>query len=442
MQSSGDLSTMPAHAIGAAGIAAWAMMIVCALATPAWSQSMGGGAAGSGARVKTGAEMLVAGGLAPLRGKRVGLITNQTGTVGSEHLVDVLARAKETKLVAVFAPEHGFRGEAEAGKSVKHGVDPKTGVRVFSIYGNTKKPTREMLRGIDVLVFDIQDVGVRFYTYISTMALSMQAANDAGVSFLVLDRPNPLGGEYVAGFTMERQHVSFVGQFSIPMVHGLTVGELARVIKGTGLMGDLSGLKLDVVAMEGWRRSMRWPETRLPWQKTSPNVPGFETALVYPGIGLFEAADASEGVGTMTPFQLVGTPWADGFAIARTLNAAGLPSVTFEAASFTPRPIAGMVSKPRFQGKALSGVRIKVSDHNRYLPVEAGVAVVAAFDKAARETGRKGVINRIDWLSKLTGTRRFGAQLAKGADHRAIAKEWAPDVAAFRAARAPYLLYN
>ena len=324
----------------AAKLAVYAMIVALGLAPPAWSQPT----ATTEPRVKTGAEVLIARGLEPLRRKRVGLITNQTGTVGSEHLVDILARSKDIRLVAIFAPEHGFRGEVEAGRTVKDGVDPKTGIRVFSIYGKTRKPTREMLRGIDVLVFDIQDVGVRFYTYISTMGLAMQAAAEQGVAFLVLDRPNPLGGEYVAGFTMEPAHQTFVGQFAIPMVHGLSVGELARLIKGTGLMGDLGKLKLDVVAMEGWRRSMRWPDTGLAWQKTSPNVPGFETALVYPGIGLFEAADASEGVGTTTPFLLAGTTWANGAAIAKALNAAGLPGVTFEAAQFTPATIKGMVS--------------------------------------------------------------------------------------------------
>lgn len=436
---------MPASLTRAAAmLAACTTMILTGLAQPVWSQGTAGagGASTAAARVKTGAEVLLARGLGPLRGKRVGLITNQTGTVGGEHLVDVLARTKDTKLVAIFAPEHGFRGEAEAGKSVKDGVDPKTGVRVFSIYGATRKPTREMLRGIDILMFDIQDVGVRFYTYISTMGLSMQAAGEAGISFLVLDRPNPLGGEYVAGFDMEPAHVSFVGQFAIPMVHGLSVGELARMIKGRGLVPGVAKLDLDVVAMEGWQRAMRWPQTGLAWQKTSPNVPSYETALVYPGIGLFEAADASEGVGTTTPFLQAGAPWADGAALAKSLNAQGLPGVTFEAAQFKPRPIKGMASKPRFEGRALSGVRLKIGDHNRYLPVETGVAVLAAFDKAARDNGRKGIIKRTDWLAKLTGTRRFGVLLAKGADYRAIAKEWAPDVAAFRTARAPYLIYK
>lgn len=420
-----------------------AIFASCTCASMARGQAPEGAGVAVGAmRVKTGAELLIERNLAPLNRKRIGLITNPTGTVGNEHLVDVLARSKQVRLVAVYAPEHGFRGEAEAGVSVKDGVDPKTGIRVFSIYGQTRKPTPEMLRGIDVLVFDIQDVGVRFYTYISTMGLAMQAAAEARIPFLVLDRPNPLGGDYIAGFTMEKKHVSFVGQFAIPMVHGLTVGELARMLKGRALLPNLGRLELDVVAMEGWRRSMRWPETALAWQKTSPNVPTFETSLVYPGVGLFEAADASEGVGTPTPFMLAGTHWANGDGLARSLNAAGLPGVSFEATKFTPQPIKGMVTKPRFQGTQLDGVRLKVTDHKSYLPVETGVAVLSAFAQQARDGRRTGFISRPDWLSKLTGTDRFGALLAKGADHREIAKAWAPDLSAFEAARRPYLIYN
>jgi uncharacterized protein YbbC (DUF1343 family) len=416
-----------------------AMLTIGSLSTVVWSAEQG--AAPSARRVRTGAEVLIARQLAPIKGKRVGLITNQTGTVGGEHLVDILARSKDTRVVAIFAPEHGFRGEAEAGRTVHDGVDPSTGIRVFSIYGSTKKPTPAMLRGIDVLMFDIQDVGVRYYTYISTMGLAMQAAAEAGIDFLVLDRPNPLGGEYIAGFTMEPAHRSFVGQFAIPMVHGLTVGELARLIKGRSLMPGLGSLPLDVVAMEGWTRRMRWPDTGLPWQRTSPNVPSYETALLYAGMGLFESADASEGVGTQTPFQQAGTPWADGARLAHALASAGLPGVTFEPVRFSPRPIRGMVSKPRFDGVELSGVRLKVTDHASVTPVETGVAVFSAFARAASEARRAGFISRPDWLAKLSGTRRLQTLIANGADHRAIAREWAADIAAFKAARTPYLLY-
>jgi uncharacterized protein YbbC (DUF1343 family) len=202
----------------------------------------------------TGADRLAASGFAALSGKRVGLITNQTGLVKGEHLVDLLSKASGVKLAAIFAPEHGFRGKAEAGASVRGDLDAKTGVPIFSLYGSTRKPTQAMLRNVDLVVFDIQDVGARFYTYISTMGLAMQAAATARIPFVVLDRPNPLGGEYVSGFVLEPPLRSFVGQYPIPIVHGLTVGELARMIKGERWLDGLGALELSVVEMQGWRR--------------------------------------------------------------------------------------------------------------------------------------------------------------------------------------------
>ena len=273
----------------------------------------------------TGADLLVASGFAALAGKRVGLITNQTGLVGGEHLADLLSKAPGLKLAAIFAPEHGFRGKAEAGASVRGGVDAKTGVPIFSLYGATRKPTQVMLRNVDVLVFDIQDVGARFYTYISTMGLAMQAAAAARIPFVVLDRPNPLGGEYVSGFVLEPSLRSFVGQYPIPIVHGLTVGELARMIKGEGWLEGLGALELSVVEMQGWRRSMRWPQTERAWVATSPNIPTFESALVYPGIGIVGEAEVSEGRGTPTPFSLFAAPWLDAARTAAQAECARPP---------------------------------------------------------------------------------------------------------------------
>src|SRR5512145_2098379 len=229
--------------------------------------------AGPSSLIVTGAEALARSGFAALAGKRVGLITNQTGRVGTEHLADLLSKAPNVRLTAILAPEHGFRGEAEAGAKVGASIDARTGVAVFSLYGATNKPTRQMLRNIDVLVFDIQDVGVRFYTYISTMGLAMQAAAEARIPFVVLDRPNPLGGDYVSGFVLEPALASFVGQYPIPIVHGMTVGELARMIKGERWLKGLDRLELTVVPLDGWRRAMCWPDLQRPWVPTSPNIP-------------------------------------------------------------------------------------------------------------------------------------------------------------------------
>jgi uncharacterized protein YbbC (DUF1343 family) len=391
--------------------------------------------------VTTGAEVLVESRFALLAGKRVGLVTNQTGRVGGAHLADLLAKAANVKLAVILAPEHGFRGEAEAGAKVGDAVDARTGVPVFSLYGATKKPTRAMLRDVDVLLFDIQDIGVRFYTYISTMGLAMQAAAEAGIPFVVLDRPNPLGGDYVSGFVLEPALASFVGRYPIPIVHGLTVGELARMIAGERWLPGLDRLDLQVVAMKGWRRSMRWSELRRPWIATSPNIPTFEAALVYPGMGVVGEARVNEGRGTSTPFSLLGAPWLDGERMVERLRALKLAGVRFERAAFTPRSIPRVASHPRFEGKALEGVRIVVTDVARFEPLETGMHVLAALAAEARREGKAPLIGNLAMFYAIAGTRRLRRMLAEGRDGTAIIAAWQAEVARFRAGRAPYLLY-
>ena len=389
--------------------------------------------------VKTGAQVLVESGFAALAGKRVGLVVNHTARVGEAHLIDLVHDAPNVELAALFGPEHGLRGTEEDGVEVADGRDDRTGAPVYSLYGRTRKPTPEMLEDLDVLVFDIQDVGARFYTFISTMGLAMQAAAEADLPFVVLDRPNPLGGAYMAGFVLEPEHTSFVGQYPIPIAHGLTVGELARMIRGEGLLPGLETLQLDVVAMQGWQRAMLWPETGLPWINTSPNIPGFETALVYPGACFFEATAASEGRGTETPFTLLGAPWADGQALAAALNARGLPGVRFEAAAFTPRPIESMDTKPKLDGQALEGIRYTITDAAAFRPVEAGIHVFHAFYHQAPDVD--GFLTRQPWLTRLSGTTRLGTMLAAEAEPEAIIAAWQDEVAAFREQSRAYLLY-
>ena len=389
--------------------------------------------------VKTGAQVLAESGFALLDGKRVGLIVNHTARVGEAHLIDLVHDAPNVELRALFGPEHGLRGAIEDGVEITDGRDDRTGVPVYSLYGQTRKPTPAMLGDIEILVFDIQDVGARFYTFISTMGLAMQAAAEVGLPFVVLDRPNPLGGAYTSGFVLEPEHTSFVGQYPIPIAHGLTVGELARMIQGEGLLPGLENLQLDVVEMEGWQRSMLWPETGLPWINTSPNVPGFETALVYPGACFFEATAASEGRGTETPFTLLGAPWADGQALADTLNARGLPGIRFEAATFSPRPIEGMDTNPKLEGQSLQGIRHVVTDGQTFRPVETGIHVLHAFYHQAPDVNT--FLTRQAWLTRLSGTTHLGAMLAQGVPPRAIIAAWQEEVEAFRERRAEYLLY-
>ncbi len=393
------------------------------------------------AKVTTGAEALVASGFATLAGKRVGLITNHTGRVGAERLIDVLARAPNIKLTAILTPEHGLGGTIEAGTKVRSTRDKATGLPVYSLYGATSKPTPEMLAGLDVLVFDMQDIGVRYYTYISTMGLAMQAAAAANLKFAVLDRPNPLGGEYVAGFKREPGLASFVGLFPIPQVHGMTTGEMARMIKGDGHLRGLANLDLEVVPLTGWQRSMLWPDTGLEWVATSPNIPTFETALVYAGTGLFEQTAASEGRGTASPFLLIGHPAIDADEAARGLNAAGLPGVRFEAARFMPKPIASVATKPRFAGIEIAGIRIVVTDQRTLRPVEMAVHVLAIIDAQVRARGSIGVVENPDEFAKIAGSRRLLDLLDKGTPAAKIIAAWGAEVAEFRRKRARYLLY-
>jgi uncharacterized protein YbbC (DUF1343 family) len=392
--------------------------------------------------VVTGAEVLVRTGFAALAGKRVGLITNQTARVGADHLADLLAKEPNLKLKAILAPEHGFRGKAEAGANVRDTVDAGTGVPVFSLYGATKKPTPVMLRDVDVLVFDIQDIGTRYYTYISTMGLAMQAAAAARIPFVVLDRPNPLGGEYVSGFVLEPPLRSFVGEYPIPIVHGMTVGELARMIKGEAWLEGLDTLQLTVIPVEGWRRAMRWPDLGRAWVPTSPNIPSFEAALVYPGMAILgEGASLNEGRGTPTPFSLLGAPWLDGARIADRLNAAGLAGVRFEASDYTPRSMPGMALHPRFEGLPLRGVRIVVTDSARFEPVEAGMHVLAVVFAEARAKGIDAPVADLPMLHALAGTQRLHEMLAGGSSGAKIIAAWQDEVARFKARRIRYLLY-
>ena len=393
--------------------------------------------------VTTGAQRLVNEGFAAFDGLTIGLVTNHTARVGTAdggpaHLIDRLQAAPDVTLGALFGPEHGIRGTAEAGAAVAGGAEAD--VPVYSLYGSSKKPTQAQLRGLDALVFDMQDVGARFYTYVSTMGYAMQAAAEAGLPFVVLDRPNPIGGG-AEGWLMEPGHGSFVGLYPVPVTHGLTVGELARMVAGEGWLPGLDGLDLRVVEMAGYRRGMPWEETGLAWVPPSPNVPDVETARVYPGTAFFEGTTASEGRGTRVPFTHVGAPYVDAEALAQTLNARDLPGVRFEPATFTPRDLPGQATNPKGEGRRLGGVRLVVTDPAAFRPVAAGVHVVEAVYRQAPPRPRRDFF-KADWLAKLAGTDRLRAALARGDDPAAIAASWDAEAAAFAARAERYRLYE
>ena len=393
---------------------------------------------------QTGADRMAADGFAAWHGLRVGLVTNHTAvldTAGGHpaHLIDAVAAAEGVTLAALFGPEHGLRGTAEAGEEVADGVDRRTGARVVSLYGQQKRPPPASLAGLDVLAFDMQDVGARFYTYLATMGYAMQSAAEAGIPFWVLDRPNPLG-RATEGFVLEEEKRSFVGPYPIPQRHGLTAGELARLIHGDALLPGLATLDLRVIEMRGYDADAGWPDGR-PFVPTSPNIPDLATARVYAGTGLFEGTTASEGRGTPRPFHLLGAPWADADRLARRLIAQHLPGVRFEPARFTPQSIPGVASSPKHEGTRLGGVEVVVTDAAAFRPVETGVHLLHAFYHAAPAAERQRFF-QADWLGKLAGTDRLRQLIESGARPDAVVAAWQDELAAFEARAARYRLYG
>ncbi|MCW9706474.1 exo-beta-N-acetylmuramidase NamZ family protein [Fodinibius salsisoli] len=395
----------------------------------------------SSAKVVTGAQHLVNNNFDILEGKNVGLVTNHSAIVGDSLLIDLLHHAENVELKALFSPEHGIRGQADAGAHIKNSTDQETGLPIYSLYGNTRKPTPEMLEGIDVLVFDIQDVGARFYTYIATMGYTMQAAAEQGIPYVVLDRPNPLGGAKVEGFTPPQDYKSFKGLYPIPVTHGMTVGEFAKMVKDESFIGGLSNLNLKVVEMKGWNRNMLWPETGLPWKAPSPNIPDFKTALIYPGACLFEATWMSEGRGTEEPFIILGAPWADGDSLAKRLNRKQLPGLRFSAATFTPRSIEGMSTKPKLEGKKLKGIRYHITQADSVNPFAAGIHVLSAFYRSAPDSAKVNFF-RPSRLNTLAGSGQFHDWITAGQSAQAIVNESQEEADVFKEKRKQYLLYD
>ncbi|MEU9037124.1 DUF1343 domain-containing protein [Streptomyces sp. NPDC048352] len=406
-----------AGAVGAAGAAA-----AVGAAGPA-------GAAG-GERVRTGFERLAADGYAELAGQRVGVVTNPTGiTADARHLVDVLHADERVSLVAVFGPEHGFRGTAQAGGSEGAGRDPATGLPVYDTYGKSGRELADLFTaaGIDTLVFDIQDVGARFYTYVWTLYDCMRAAALAGKAVVVLDRPNPVGGRRAAGPVLDRAYASFVGREPIALAHGMTAAELALLFNGEFLGADR--VRLRTVRMSGWRRESFFGATGLPWVPPSPNMPTPDTALVYAGTCLFEGTSLSEGRGTTTPFEVVGAEGVDR-RWAEAADALDLPGVWFRETWFTP-------AFSKHAGKLCGGVRLVVHDRESFDPVRAGIGLLVTARRVWSGFGWRAD----HWIDRLTGSDRVRTMVDAGAGVEEVAGAWAAGLARFSAVREEYLLY-
>ncbi|GBQ01898.1 DUF1343 domain-containing protein [Streptomyces spongiicola] len=407
----------------AAGGAAGALAATASATPPAVAH-------GGRSRVRTGFERLAADGYRLLSGERVGVVTNPTGiSRDTRHLVDVMHADDRVDLVAVFGPEHGFRGTAQAGGSEGRYDDPATGLPVYDTYLKSGQPLADVFTasGVDTVVFDVQDAGARFYTYIWTMYDCMAAAVLAGKRFVVLDRPNPVTGRAALGPVLDKAFATFVGREPIAQAHGMTVAELALLFNAEFLTAPA---ELDVVRMSGWRRDDFHDATGLPWVPPSPNMPTPETALVYSGTCLFEGTNLSEGRGTTRPFELLGAEGVDR-AWAEAANALHLPGVRFREAYFAP-----VFSK--FQGRTVGGVQLHVHDREAFDPVRTGVGLLVTAKRSWT-----GFAWRPDhWIDKLTGSALVRTMIDAGAGTDEVVGAWQQDLAAFRALRREYLLYR
>lgn len=362
-------------------------------------------------------------------GKRIGLITNHSA-LNSENrsTIDILNEMESLELAALFAPEHGIRATGSGYQDSE--VDVETGLQIHSLYGeNQRKPTPEMLEGIEALVFDIQDVGARQYTYISTMGLGMEAARDAGIPFIVLDRPNPIGGEIVEGNVLDPEHESFVGMYPIASRHGMTVGELALMINEEFGVG----VELEVVRVDGWKRDMWYDETGLTWHPPSPNLRTLEAAIHYPGTVFFEPNNLSEGRGTDLPFEQTGAPWLDAEAVADSMNAMNLDGVRFEVVQIDVDPEA---TRRRYAGESIPGVRLILTDRSTYRPVSAVLrmlGVIQALHPDAYEWS--------GYETLLAGTETLREAIDAG-EVAAWLDEAETQANEFRRLREPYLFYE
>lgn len=390
-------------------------------------------------QVSIGAETLVSEHLDLIEDQRVGIVTNHSAVVGESHLIDVLDDLG-IEITALFGPEHGIRGEVGAGVPVEDGIDQATGAPIYSLYGDTREPTPEMLEDVDVLIFDIQDIGARFYTYISTMGYTMQGAAEMDIPYIVLDRPNPLGGEVTEGFMLEEEHKSFVGLYPIPVTHGMTVAELAVMIKEEQMLDGLEDLELHTMELENWSRDMLWPDTGLDWVEPSPNIPDFETALIYPGACYFEGTNISEGRGTYQPFLKIGAPWADSEEVADELNSRDIPGIEFEPVTFTPESIEGMAETPKLEGEELQGIRYNVYDFEAVEPMASGIHVLEVFYQHAPEDEKDEFFSE-GRMYRLGGTERLYNKLVEGQSADEIIASWTEENTEFQNLREAYLKY-
>jgi beta-N-acetylhexosaminidase len=388
-------------------------------------------------QVKPGAEVLLEKHLSLLIDQKVGVICNQASVLSNgTHLVDALFDSG-VNIVALFSPEHGIRGDLQEGQKFDSRIDEKTGLMVYSLYGKNLKPTSEMLEGLDVLLFDLQDVGARFYTFSITMSFSMQAAAENAKKFIVLDRPNPINGIVVEGTLLNTSLKSGVGILPIPIRHGLTLGEMAKMVVGEKWLDNISDLNLQVIPMEGWRRETYFDETNLSWIPPSPNMKSVSTSIVYPGSCLIEGTNISEGRGTNKPFEFIGAPWIDAKRLSKKLNSLKLPGIDFQPITFIPKSDTILKSNPKHEGLSCGGVFLKIYDRKKYQSVITGMKIIQAIlemypDSVKINTG---------FFDKLVGSSKFRKALQGGKTHKYFQNSYKEGLKDYNQKRQKYIIY-
>ncbi|UCH09618.1 MAG: DUF1343 domain-containing protein [Fidelibacterota bacterium] len=375
----------------------------------------------------------------PLKGKSVAVVTNHTGLSRKEdHILDLVDREEGVELKVIFEPEHGLTGRASAGEKIDDSQDTRTAVKVYSLYGQTRKPTPDQLASVDMVLFDMQDVGARYYTYPSTMTLVMDACARDGIPLWVLDRPNPVRGDIIDGPLLDPDYSSFVGMHPVPIRHGMTLGELAIMINEEGWLSEGRHADLTVVPMLNWTRYMWWDETQLTWIPPSPNIPSPETAILYLGTCLLEGTNISEGRGTHEPFHICGAPWIEGRGLAEILNSQALPGVVFEEIIYTPKSIEGMATHPKYQDQACGGVRLNITDREGFQPIQTAGVMIHII--------RENYPHQFEWhqghLDRLWGSDAFRRYIDNGRDIRAHPSTYVQDRDRFYSERQAYLIYG
>ncbi len=388
--------------------------------------------------VKPGLDVLIQESINLIEGRKIGIITNHTAlSSNGEHIVDVLIKkVPNIHITALFAPEHGIRGDRTGGEFIETYIDSLTGITVFSLYQRNRKPTSEMLDSLDLLLFDIMDIGTRFYTYMSTMALAMEAAAEHGIPFIVLDRPNPISGEIIEGPILQPEHKSFVGMFPIPIRHGLTAGELALMINGEGWLANGIHADLTVVPMKNWQRMQWFDQTGLPWIKTSPNMPTLDAAILYPGMGLLEGVNISEGRGTSTPFNLIGAPWIEPDIVKSKLSAFQTYGIQLESREFTPVSIANAAPSPEYEDQLCKGFYLHIENRNVFRSVSFSLNLLSTLYQLY-----KNELTFNSYFDRLLGDSNIKQQIMDGIPVRNIIASWSGDLAKYKMARKNYLLY-